>query len=119
MIALKRSCTKTTDSHHRFYCHPNLVKDAPKPTVPNQQRVSDLTYLPTRPGTVCLRLVTDAFSRRIIHPSLHTACCGAALDRAVRGAGRAPTGCVHHSDRGGQYASDAYQAALKKVKLRC
>ncbi|MBU6123114.1 integrase core domain-containing protein [Hymenobacter siberiensis] len=45
--------------------------------------------------------------------------CLAALDRAVREAGRAATGCIHHSDRGSQYASDAYQAALKKAKLRC
>ena len=123
LIAPKRSYTKTTNSHHRFYCHPNLVKDAPKPTAPNQLWVSDITYLPTRQGTVYLSLVTDAFSRRIVghhvHPSLHTAGCLAALDRAVRGAGRAATGTIHHSDRGSQYASDAYQAARKNAKLRC
>lgn len=123
LIAPKRSYTKTTDSHHRFHCHPNLVKDAPKPTAPNQLWVSDITYLPTRQGTVYLSLVTDACSRRIVghhvHASLHTAGCLAALERAVRGAGRAATGCLHHSDRGSQYASDAYQAALNKAKLRC
>ena len=104
LIAPKRSYTKTTDSHHRFYCHPNLVKDAPKPTAPNQLWVSDITYLPTRQGTVYLSLVTDAFSRRIVghhvHASLHTTGCLAALDRAVRGASRAATGCIHQSDRG-------------------
>ena len=108
----RSSETSTTDSHHRFHCHPNLVKDAPKPTAPNQLWVSDITYLPTRQGTVYLSLVTDAFSRRIVghhvHASLHTTGCLAALDRAVRGAGRAATGCVHHSDRGSQYASDAH-----------
>ena len=123
LIAPKRSYTKTTDSHHRFHCHPNLVKDAPKPTVSNQLWVSDITYLPTRQGTVCLSLATDAFSRRIVghhvHASLHTTGCLAALDWAVRGAGRAAAGCIHHSDRGSQYASDAYQAALNKAKLRC
>ena len=35
-IAPKRSYTKTTDSHHRFHCHPNGVKDAPKPTTLKQ-----------------------------------------------------------------------------------
>lgn len=123
LIAPKRSYTKTTDSHHRFHCHPNLVKDAPKSTAPDQLWVSDLTYLPTRQGTVYLRLVTDAFSRRIVghhvHASLHTTGCLAALDRAVRGAGTAAAGCVHHSDRGSQYASEAYQAALNQAKLRC
>ena len=121
LIAPKRSYTKTTDSHHRFRCHPNRVKDAPKPTAPNQLWVSDITYLPTRQGTVYLSLITDAFSRRIVghhvHPSLHTTGCLAALERAVCGASRA-AGTIHHSDRGSQYASDAYQAALKKAQLR-
>ena len=123
LVAKKRSYTKTTDSHHRFHKHPNLVKDGPKPMAPNRLWVSDITHLPTRQGTVYLSLVTDAFSRRIVghhvHASLHTAGCLAALDRAVRGAGRAVTGCIHHSDRGSQYASDAYQAALNKAKMRC
>ena len=122
LIAPKRSYTKTTDSHHRFRCHPNRVKDAPKPTAPNQLWVRDITYLPTRQGTVYLSLVTDAFSRRIVghhvHPSLHTTGCLAALERAVCGASQA-AGTIHHSDRGSQYASDAYQAALKKARLCC
>ena len=104
LVPRKRSYTKTTDSNHRFRKHPNLVKDAPKPTALNQLWVSDITYLITRQGTVYLSLVTDAFSRRIIghhvHSSLHTTGCLAALEQAVRGAGRAATGCIHHSDRG-------------------
>lgn len=123
LVAKKRSYTKTTDSHHRFHCHPNRVKDAPKPTAPNQLWVSDLTYLPTRQGMVYLSLVTDAYSRKIVghhvHASLHAAGCLLALERAVRGAGTAAAGGVHHSDRGSQYASDAYQTALNKAKLRC
>ncbi len=51
-----------------------------------------------------------------VHSSLHTVGCLAALERAVRGAA---AGCIHHSDRGSQYASDTYQAALNKAKLRC
>lgn len=122
LVPKKRSYPKTTDSHHRFRKHPNLVQHAPKPTAANQLWVSDITYLPTRQGTVYLSLVTDACSRRIVghyvHASLHTAGCLAALDRAVRGAGRATTACIHHSDRGSQYASDAYQTALHKAKMR-
>jgi len=85
--------------------------------------VSDITCLPTRQGTVYLSLVTDAYSRKIVgahvHSSLHTAGCLAALAQAVRQAGAAASGCVHHSDRGSQYASDAYQTALTNAKLRC
>ena len=104
LVPKKRSCTKTTDSYHRFHCHPNRVKDAPKPTAPNQLYVRDIACRPARQGTVCLSLVTDAYSRRIVghhvHASRHTTGCRAALDRAVRGAGRAATGCIPHSDRG-------------------
>lgn len=123
LVAKKRSFTKTTDSHHRFRKHPNLVKDAPKPTAPNQLYVSDITYLPTRQGTVYLSLVTDAWSRKIVgahvHSSLHTTGCLAALAQAVRPAGPAAPGGVHHSDRGSQYCSDAYQTALQAAGLRC
>ena len=41
------------------------------------------------------------------------------FELAVRGAGTQAVGTVHYSDRGCQYASDAYQAALNKDKLRC
>ena len=104
LVPKKRSYTKTTDSHHRFHKHPNLVKNAPKPMAHNHLFFIDITYLTTRQGTVCLSLAADACSRRIVghhsHASLHTTGCLAALDRAGRG-------CVHHSDHGSQYASDA------------
>ena len=70
--------------------------------------------MPTRQVTVYLSLVTAAFFRRIVnhhvHASLHTAGYLDTLDRAGRGAGRTATECINHSDRGSQYASDAYQA---------
>ena len=100
LLSRKRSFTKTTDAHHCFRKHPNLVKDAPKPTPPNQRYVSGTTYLPIRQGMVYLSLVTDAFSRKIVgahvHSSLHTTGCLVALQQAVRQAktpgGRASPG---------------------------
>lgn len=74
LMPRKRSFTKSTNSHHRFHKHPSLVEDAPKPTAPNQLYVSDITYLPTRQGTVCLSLVTDAFSRKTWGPTSTAAC---------------------------------------------
>jgi len=32
--------------------------------------------------------------------------------------GKPPPGCIHHSDRGGQYASEAYREAVKDHGLR-
>ena len=37
----------------------------------------------------------------------------------ARGRWPGPTGPIHHSDRGSQYASDAYRTALNQAKLRC
>ena len=44
---------------------------------------------------------------------------GLPFELAVRGAGTQAVGTVHYSDRGCRYASDAYQAAMNKDKLRC
>ena len=77
----KRSFTKTTDSHHRFRYHPNLVKDAPKLTAANPLYMS-ITYLPTRQSTVYLSLVLKIIGCHV-HNSLHTAGCLAALAQAV------------------------------------
>ena len=123
LVPQKCSFTKTTNSHHRFRKHPNLLKDAPKPTIPNQVYASDITYLSTRQGTVYLSLITDAYSRKIVgahvHSSLQTAGCLTALAQAVRQAGVAANACIHHSDRGTQYCSDGYQLALQAAGLRC
>ena len=51
LVPKKRRYPKTIDSHHRFYKHPNRVKDASKPNAPNLLHVSDITYLLTRQGT--------------------------------------------------------------------
>ena len=41
----------------------------------------------------------------------------AALEAAFASRHPAPDTCIHHSDRGSQYASDEYRRALKKFKL--
>ncbi len=79
LVRRKRAYHKTTDSHHRFHRHPNLLKSSPEQIVatgPEQVWVADITYLPTRDGVAYLSLVTDVFSRKIVgyrvHESLHT-----------------------------------------------
>lgn len=79
LVAPKRAYHKTTDSHHRFRRHPNLLKagvEQVQPYAAEQVWVADITYLPTHSGFVYLSLVTDAYSRKIVghhvHDSLHT-----------------------------------------------
>ena len=64
LVKPHRAYHKTTNSHHRFRCHPNLLKEGPQkvvPTAAEQVWVADITYLPTTQQTVYLSLVTDAW----------------------------------------------------------
>jgi len=105
----------TTDSRHHEPIAPNRLALAPTPTKPDQTWATDITYIETAEGWLYLAGVLDLYSRRLIGwamgPNLETTLPLAALQMAIRQ--RRPTGSVlHHSDRGCQYASAAYRAAL-------
>jgi len=125
LVQPQRAYHKTTDSHHRFRRHPNLLKTGPDQVVPNgpeQVWVADITYLPTRGKFVYLSLVTDAWSRKIVgyhvHGSLQTEEVSQALKMALRErSSSAPL--VHHSDRGIQYCSTYYQDIHRRHNLMC
>jgi len=90
---------------------------------PNRKWVTDITYLPTATGWVYLAVVLDLFSRKVvgwsIGASLATELVSDALRRAIEN--RRPDGSqlLHHSDRGCQYTSDAYQSTLKTLGIEC
>ena len=103
----KRRFVVTTDSRHYRPIYPNLVAGR-EITAPQQVWVADITYLHLREEFIFLAVVLDAFSRRVVGwelgESLQASLALAALNRAV--ADRSvPTGIVHHSDQGIQYAS--------------
>ena len=87
---------------------------------PNQLWAADITYVTIATGFVYLAAILDAWSRRVIGyaigRSIGARLAVAALKAAI-GARDPPRGCVHHSDRGSQYASDDYRAALQKHGL--
>lgn len=120
-----RSYHKTTQSHHRFWCHPNLLKQSKGPhqaAQPDQIWVADITYLPVRQGEAYLSLVTDAYSRKIVgyhvHGDLKAESVLTAYQKALRGYQGGP-GLIHHSDRGIQYCSKRYQAVHREHGVRC
>ena len=90
---------------------------------PNRKWVTDITYLPTAQGWVYLAVVLDLFSRKVvgwsIGNSLATSLVSDALRRAIES--RRPEGkrLLHHSDRGCQYTSDAYQQTLRTLGITC
>jgi putative transposase len=90
---------------------------------PNRKWVTDITYLPTPQGWVYLAVVLDLFSRKVVGwalgPSLATELVASALRAAIEA--RRPEGnqLLHHSDRGCQYTSDAYQTILRMLGIDC
>lgn len=125
LVLPKRAYHKTTNSHHRFRRHPNLLKAGPEQVraeASEQVWVADITYLPTREQCAYLSLITDAYSRKIVgyhvHDSLHTAEVIQALKMALKGR-QGRRSLVHHSDRGIQYCASEYQAIHQKHGLIC
>lgn len=112
----RRYRPQTTDSRHDHPIAPNLLAQRPAPSRPDTVWVSDLTYLPTTAGWLFLAVVLDRYSRRVVgwafSRQLNTSLALAALRMALVQRRPAP-GLLHHSDRGCQYASDAYRAELE------
>lgn len=72
-------------------------------------------YVAILAGFVYVAVILDAWSRRVvgyaISRSIDTRLAMAALRAAIRWR-QPPPGCVHHSDRGSQYASGPYRQLL-------
>ncbi len=113
----KRRFKRTTDSHHGFPIAPNLLEQDFSAERPNEKWAADISYLWTNEGWLYLAVVLDLFARRVVgwavSDSLHKELALEALRKAL--AIRRPgEGLIHHADRGSQYCSNEYQAALKK-----
>ncbi len=106
----------TTDSDHNDPIYPNLAANMALDG-PNQLWVADITYVAITTGFVYLAVVLDAWSRRAvgyaISRSIDARLAAAALKAAIN-ARDPPRGCVHHSDRGSQYASEIYRTVLRE-----
>ena len=115
----RRRFVATTDSDHGYPIFPNLAKDMAVDG-PNQLWVADITYITIATGFVYLAAILDAWSRRVvgyaISRSIDARLALAALKAAIH-ARRPAKGCVHHSDRGSQYASQAYRQLLAEHGL--
>ena len=121
LVEPKRSYHITTNSHHRFRKHKNLIENV-EPTRPEEIWVSDITYIGSRKAHMYLSLVTDAYSKKImgydLSDSLNTQGAVNALKMANRGRKYPQYPLIHHSDRGVQYCSDIYQRLLDKYHIK-
>ena len=113
---------KTTNSRHALGYSPNLLQRSPPPARLNRVWVADITYIPLKESSFAyLAIVLDLCSRRVVGWSLAEQMADTlivdALQQAIR-ARQPAAGLVHHSDRGGQYASHAYRAILRRAQVR-
>jgi transposase InsO family protein len=121
-IQPKSFVPKTTDSRHRLGYSPNLLLEALDPTSINQLWVGDITYVPLVGGSFCyLALLMDRYSRYVVGWHLDDTMTDLLVLAALRMAihDRQPQGSlIHHTDRGGQYASARYRGLLRRAGFR-
>ena len=106
---------KTTDSRHEHPVAANILNREFYPDRADTVWTADITYVPTDEGWLYLAVVLDLYSRRIVgwatadHLRAELACDALRMTLTHRN----PKGeLLHHSDRGVQYASEAYQSIL-------
>ena len=121
LIKPKKNYHITTNSHHRFRKHKNLVITL-EIEKPESVWVSDITYVGTRANPSYLALITDAYSKKIVGFNVSDSLCvdGSlqALDMALANRIYKNQPLIHHSDRGLQYCSNEYQKLLKDNNIK-
>ena len=125
-IQPKSFTPRTTDSRHGLGYNENLLKDRKAPLRVNEVWVGDITYIPLMTSASSgrfgyLALLMDLYSRRIVGwdyaLTMDEDLILGALRRAIRD--RQPqASLIHHTDRGGQYASRRYRAVLRRSGIR-
>jgi len=116
-VRYRRRYRVTTESNHRKAVFPNRLERDLAPSAPNRVWAGDITYVWTGEGWLYLAVVIDLYSRKVVGWSLgrrltSTLVCEALLmalwlRRPAKGQ------LIFHSDRGVQYASDAFRRLLK------
>lgn len=120
LCTVKRRRVRTTDNEHGLPVYPYLYRNG-VPSHPDRVCVADVTYIRLPAEFVYLAVLLDACSRKVVGWGLSrrlnaTLTC-AALKAAITSR-RPPGGCIHHSDRGVQYASWEYVKLLTEHGFR-
>ena len=121
-VKQKRKYQVTTDSKHQLPVAQNVLNRAFSPPAPNRAWGTDITYLWTQQGWIYLAVVIDLYSRRVVGWCMDRRMQKALVMRALMMAvnlRKPPPGLIHHSDRGSQYASHAYQKLLRQAGMIC
>ena len=111
----------TTNSRHDYPIVPNVLDRKFRATRPGEIWISDITYVRTKNGWLYLTVIIDMYDRKVIGWSMST---GLSAGETVITAwlmaiwNRPITqDLIFHSDRGVQYACEAFTKILKSNKL--
>jgi putative transposase len=117
----KRRRVMTTKRDLTHPVAPNLLNREFTATNPNKKWATDITYIPTAQGWLYLAVILDLYSRMVVGWSMSGSCDEKLVERALDQAlarRRPDPGLLHHSDRGSQYTSHAYQAYLQQAGIQ-
>jgi len=118
----RRRFKVTTQSNHTYPIAPNLLNRQFDVDSKDSAWCADITFIHTGEGWVYLAAVIDLSTRLVVgwamDRHMQTSLVESALKNAL--AWRKPANrLVHHSDRGAQYASNAYQRLLSQHGIDC
>ena len=118
----KRRYKATTDSRHALPIAENVLARDFAPQAPNQAWAGDITYIWTDEGWLYLAVVLDLFNREVVGWSIKPRMTADIVIDALTMAWfrrRPQPGLIHHSDRGSQYASEAFKDKLTEYAMVC
>lgn len=122
MAKMSRLFKVTTRVNPQAIAAPNLLQQDFTAPAPNEKWAADISYIRTLEGWLYIAVVLDLFSRKVVglgmSESLETPLVLHALEQALQR--RQPSGSLyHHSDKGCQYTSQAFQQLLAKNNMIC
>jgi transposase InsO family protein len=117
---VKRSRKPTTKTNTRARFAPNILNRDFTAEQPNTRWVTDTKAVETAEGWLYLAAIVDLFSRMVVGWAMAATEDAALVELALRMAvaRRHPdAGLLHHSDRGSEFTSEIYQAALRELGI--
>jgi transposase InsO family protein len=120
----RRKYKVTTDSNHSLPLAKNVLNREFQQDAPDRVWLADMTCIWTLEGWLYLAAVLDAHSRKVVGWSMsHRMQTGLVMDALRMALGRRcpdqAASLLHHSDRGSQYASQAYRDLLREHNITC
>ena len=117
---MKKKFKITTKVNPKAKAAPNLLNRYFKAVKPNERWVADITYVSTAEGWLYVAAVLDLYSRKIIGLAMGERITTQLVTIAMKQAllhRRPLPGLLHHSDKGCQYTSQAFQELLKSHNI--